>query len=64
MFSVNLIVTSEVWSLPRRQSMLGKKLPKGPYGPFGTKPAGASVFISASKQMDVDALAGIVPKGP
>ena len=41
--------------------MLGKKLPKGHYGPFGTKPAGASVFISASISilLNADSLAGI-----
>ena len=44
--------------------MLGKKLPKGPHGSFGAKPARALTFISIFIQMDIDDLAGIVPKGP
>ena len=32
---------------------------KRPHGPFGTKPARASAFISVSILLDMDALAGI-----
>ena len=35
-----------------------------PGGPFGAKPARASAFIAASIILDVDPIAGIVPKGP
>ena len=53
---------------PRRQSIcwesIGNKLPKCPYGPFGSKPARASAFISKTIQLNVDGLAGIDPKDP
>ena len=44
---------------PTRQSITRNKLPKGPYGPFGVKPARASAFISVSILMDTDARKGI-----
>ena len=43
---------------------IGNKLPKCPYGPFGSKPARASAFISKTIQLNVDGLAGIDPKDP